>query len=352
MNRANEPTKLRILMTADLSHFPVPPLRYGATERLVATYSGGLCARGHTVDLIAKSGSTRFNGELYTPPNPSLAYWNRAACKIFYQPLSLWAARHTDVVHCHSRLDYPWALYKTSIPLVVHFHNAARQANVDWLLGKRRHHLRLVAISHAQISHIAQKELFDVIYSVLPLDQFPFREVADTPPYLVYLGRINYNKGADIAIQVAKRAGLPLKIIGPARDEVGNEDFYREKIAPFLGPECVHVGEVTDEEKLRILSGATALVFPMRWKEPMGLVMIESLACGTPVIVSNQASAPELVSHGKTGFLCDGFEDFVTAVNQIGRIKRMDCRIEAQARFDVPEMINQIERVYARASMG
>jgi glycosyltransferase involved in cell wall biosynthesis len=90
----------------------------------------------------------------------------------------------------------------------------------------------------------------------------------------------------------------------------------------------------------------------MRWKEPMGLVMIESLACGTPVIVSNQASAPELVSHGKTGFLCDGFEDFVTAVNQIGRIKRMDCRIEAQARFDVPEMINQIERVYARASMG
>jgi glycosyltransferase involved in cell wall biosynthesis len=349
---ANKQTKYRILMTADLSHFPVPPLRYGATERAVATYSNALCARGHTVDLIAKSGSTRFNGELYTPPNPSSAYWSRAVCKIVYQPVGLWAARHADVVHCHSRLDYPLALYKTSKPLVVHFHNDARQADVDWLLGKRRHHIRMVAISHAQINHIAQKEFFDVVYSVLPFDQFPFRAAPDTPPYLVYLGRINYNKGADIAIQVAKRAGLPLKIVGPVRDEPGNEAFYREKVAPFLGPECVHLGEVTDEEKLRILSGATAMVFPMRWKEPMGLVMIESLACGTPVIVSNQASAPELVTHGKTGFLCDGFEEFVSAVNQIGRINRTNCRLEALARFNLPEMINQIERVYARANAG
>ena len=141
--------KLRILMTADLGLFPVPPVRYGATERTVATYSRGLSTRGHTVDLIAKAGSTRFSGELHTPPAPSDAYLSRAYCKLLYQPVSLWAARHSDVVHCHSRFDYLEALFKTSKPLALHFHNDARQDHVDWLMRKRRRNLRLVAISHS-----------------------------------------------------------------------------------------------------------------------------------------------------------------------------------------------------------
>lgn len=344
-----ESRRLRVLMTADLNLFPVPPLRYGGVERAVEVFSRALCARGHIVDLIAKSGSSRFNGELYTPPGPTKAYWNRAVCKLWYQPVSLWAARHADVVHCHSRMDYLFALLRTSKPLVIHFHNDARQDHVDWVLQRRSSHIRLVAISHSQIENIAQKEFFDVVYAAPPVSQFPFRDTADIPPYLVYLGRVNYNKGADIAIQVAKRAGIPLKIVGPARDEPGNEAYYREKIAPFLGPDCTHLGEVTDEEKLRVLSGAAAMIFPMRWKEPMGLVMIESLACGTPVIVSNRASAPELVSHGRTGYLCDQFEDFVAAVNAVAKIDRRECRRDAELRFDVPRMIDEIEKVYAKA---
>jgi glycosyltransferase involved in cell wall biosynthesis len=336
-------------MTADLEMFPVPPLRYGATERTVETYSRALCEQGHIVDLIAKSGSARFNGELYTPPGASAEYWSRAACKLLYQPISLWAGRHADLVHCHSRMDYLFSLLRTSKPLVIHFHNDVRQDHVDWLLRQRKRNIRLVGISQSQIGHISQREYFDVVYSVPPISQFPFRESADSPPYLVYLGRVNYNKGADIAIQVARRVGMPLKIIGPVRDEPGNEAYYREKIAPFLGPECSHMGELSNEEKLRILSGATAMVFPMRWNEPMGLVMIESLACGTPVIVSNRASAPELVAHHETGFLCDDFEAFVTAVNEVGRIDRRRCRRVAEQRFDVPQMIGQIERVYERA---
>jgi glycosyltransferase involved in cell wall biosynthesis len=336
-------------MTADLNMFPVPPLKYGGTERAVEVFSRALCGRGHTVDLIAKVGSTRFNGELFTPPAPTKAYWSRAACKLWYQPVSLWAARHADVVHCHSRIDYLYALFRTSRPLVIHIHNDARKDHVDWLLSQRKRHIRIVAISHSQIAHIAQKEYFDVVYSVPSIGAFPFREVADNPPYLVYLGRVNYNKGADIAIQVARQIGIPLVIVGPARNEPGNEAFYREKIAPYLGPDCTHLGEVTNEEKLRVLSGAAAMIFPMRWKEPMGIVMIESLACGTPVIVSNQASAPELVSHGKTGYLCDRYEDFVAAVGAVDRIDRRVCRSEAERRFDVPRMIDEIERVYARA---
>lgn len=339
-------------MTADLEMFPVPPVRYGATERTVEVYSKALCARGHTVDLIAKSGSVRFNGELFTPPAATERYLSRAACKIWYQPVSLWAGRHADVVHCHSRIDYLFSILRTSKPLVIHFHNDARQDHVDWILRHRRRHLRLVAISKSQIAHLTNKEIFDVVYSVPPIHQFPFREKADTPPYLVYLGRINYNKGADIAIQVARRVGMPLKIIGPVRNEPGNEAYYNEKIKPFLGPDCIHVGEVTNEEKLRILSGATAFVFPMRWKEPMGLVMIESLACGTPVIVADQASAPELVTHGKTGFLCTDMESYVSAVQNIHTISRHECRRDAQERFDVPRMIDEIEQVYRRAIAG
>jgi glycosyltransferase involved in cell wall biosynthesis len=349
MTKGDANRRLRVLMTADLGLFPVPPVRYGATERTVATYSRGLIARGHTVDLIAKSGSTRFNGELHTPPGPSDAYLSRAFCKLLYQPVSIWAARHADVVHCHSRFDYLEALLKTRKPLVLHFHNDARQDHVDWIFRKRSKNVRLVAISHSQIEHIAQKDLFDVVYSVPPIQQFPYRETPENPPYLVYLGRVNYNKGPDIAIQVAKRVGLQLRIIGPVRNEEGNDAFYREKIAPFLGPDCIHMGEVTDEEKLRVLAGATAMVFPMRWKEPMGLVMIESIACGTPVIVSNQASAPELITHGKSGFLCNGFEELVEAVRNIAQISRADCRREAETRFDVPEMIRQIEQTYTKA---
>ncbi len=342
-------TRLRVLMTADLEMFPVPPVRYGATERTVETYSKALCSLGHTVDLIAKTGSVRFNGELFTPPAAGGQYLSRAACKLWYQPVSLWAGRHADVVHCHSRVDYLFSLFRTTKPLVIHFHNDAKQEHVDWILRHRRKNLRMVAISRSQIEHISQKEYFDVVYSVPPIEQFPYRESPDNPPYLVYLGRINHNKGADIAIQVAKRAGIPLKIVGPVREEPGNEAYYREKIAPFLGPECVHLGEVSNEEKLRVLSGATAMIFPMRWKEPMGLVMIESLACGTPVIVANRASAPELVTHGKTGFLCDDFESYLAAVNAVGRISRPECRREAERRFDVPQMIREIEQVYRRA---
>ena len=129
-SRAASKPRFRILMTADLGLLPVPPPRYGGAERAVETFSRALCARGHTIDLIAKAGSTRFNGELYTPPGPSAAYWSRAACKILYQPVSLWAARRADVVHCHSRFDYLFSLLKTSKPLVIHFHNEVKQDHV------------------------------------------------------------------------------------------------------------------------------------------------------------------------------------------------------------------------------
>jgi glycosyltransferase involved in cell wall biosynthesis len=339
----------RVLMTADLGLFPVPPARYGGAEMGVATMSRALCRRGHTVDLIAKAGSQRFNGELFTPPAPNASYLSRAACKILYQPVSLWAARHADIVHCHSRIDYLEALLRTRIPLAVHFHNDARQDHVDWLLGRRRRNIRLIAISRAQIAHLTHGDAFDIVHSVPAIRDFPFAPVAEEPPYLVFLGRVNHNKGTDVAIEVARRAGLPLKIVGPARNEEGNEAFYREKIAPFLGPDCVHLGEVSNEEKLRVLHGATAMIFPIRWNEPMGIVMIESLACGTPVIASNRASAPELITDGKTGFLCREVDEFVEAVRNIGRIRRSDCRREAEARFDAPQMVREIERVYARA---
>jgi len=342
--------RYRILMTADLNHFPVPPLRYGGAERAVAVFGEALSERGHIVDLIAKSGSRRFNGELYTPPGPSDGLLSRAFCKAWYQPLSLWAARHADIVHCHSRTDYPVAIYRTEIPMVIHFHNEPSQEHVSWILRHRSRHIRLVAISRSQIEHIAQKEFFEVVHSVPPIDPFPFQERPQTPPYLVYLGRVNHDKGADIAVQVARRAGLPLKIVGPVRDEPGNEAFFREKIKPYLGPDCVHLGEVTEEEKLRILAGATALIFPIRWREPMGIVMIESLACGTPVVVANRASAPELVTHGKTGFLCEELEDFVGAVARIGTISRLACRREAETRFGFPEMIRKVEAVYGDAT--
>jgi glycosyltransferase involved in cell wall biosynthesis len=155
--------------------------------------------------------------------------------------------------------------------------------------------------------------------------------------YLLFLGRLTANKGVDLAIATARRCQLPLVIAGNRPDEPGAASFFKEQVEPHLDGQCVRwVGAVTDQQKQELLGRAAALLFPIRWEEPFGIVMVEALACGTPVIATRRASTPEVIEHGRTGWLCEPtVEALADAVARLPAIDRHHCRQAAEQRFDV-----------------
>src|SRR5205823_5930471 len=152
---------------------------------------------------------------------------------------------------------------------------------------------------------------------------FPYRAVAGD--YLLFLGRLSPDKGAGRAIEAARKADVPLLLAGKMR-EPWERDYFEARVAPYLSDEIQYLGEVGHERKLELLAGARALLFPIRWNEPFGLVMLEALACGTPVLAFPEGAAPEVVDHGRTGFLCRDETEMAEAVGQLGELDRAACR--------------------------
>ncbi len=215
----------------------------------------------------------------------------------------------------------------------------------------------LVSISQAQRRPVAQANWVATIYHGIPVERYTFQP---TPgDYLAFLGRISPDKGVDTAIRVARRVGMPLKIAArlPLRNKQDPQvqrdwDYYENVVKPLLeesGASQVElIGEVADKEKLTFLGNAAALLFPIRWPEPFGLVMPEALACGTPVLALRQGSVPEVLEDGVTGFICETEEDLVAAVGRLAEIDRGRCRAIAERRFSAQAMAESYEEVYER----
>jgi glycosyltransferase involved in cell wall biosynthesis len=333
---------MKILVIAD-PHIPVPPNQYGGTERMAGFFCEAMSRRGHCVHLLAGFGSNSYGGRVITHRAPSLGYFSRAFRKIWFQILSLWAARDVDLIINFGRLDYLWALFRTRVPILCRLANPVAQSEIDLVLAQRRKLIRFLGISQSQMSGLEPRELIQVIYNPTDIERFHLQEAAAEPRYLAFLGRITSNKGADTAIEVAKRTGLKLKIAGNISNEEGGREFFETRIRPQLGEQIEYVGPVDDAAKQRLLGGAQAMLFPIRWNEPFGIVMIESLACGTPVIATRCASTPEVIRHGHTGFLCDSTDELVQAVKRIGEIRRKDCRAEVERRFTLDVITDQHE---------
>jgi glycosyltransferase involved in cell wall biosynthesis len=242
------------------------------------------------------------------------------------------------VIYNNGRFDYLEILLKANMPLFHCFHNPVDQRQVDF--AERRMCIRawFQCVSQNQKSNARFSKPCDVIPN--PVDTQGYRPGAGDSGYLAFLGRLTRNKGVDIAIQVAKSEGRHLVIAGNISKEEGGERFFREHVEPHLdGDQIRWIGPVNDDQKQEVLGGAEALLFPIRWDEPFGIVMVEALACGTPVIATNRASTPEVIEHGRTGFLCDPeepcAETFAEAVRQLPALSRSDCRRAAEERFDV-----------------
>jgi glycosyltransferase involved in cell wall biosynthesis len=335
----------------------VPPEKYGGTERVVATLTDELVRRGHDVTLFA-SGDSKTSARLI--PLFDKALWHHDPPYRDFQPfwtmvLDLVAPELDtfDIVHSHlDHFGYPLARLAQR-PVVTTLHSRLDLPELEALYD-RITHVPLVSISDAQRAPAPRANWVATVYHGIPLDTLTLNTRGGE--YLAFLGRISPEKGLDTAIEVARRAGMPIRIA--ARKPLANKEdpdvrrdweYYTSTVEPLLKSRSVElVGQVDEDAKDDFLGNAAALLFPIQWPEPFGLVMVEALACGTPVLAFRHGSVPEVLEHGVTGFICDTEDEMVDAVARIGEIDRSRCRAEVERRFTPAAMADAYERVYER----
>jgi glycosyltransferase involved in cell wall biosynthesis len=326
---------MKILMIAD-PLIPVPPVMYGGVERMIDMLSRCLVQQGHEVHLMAGKGSRDYGGGLSLYERPGAGFASRAYRKLAFQALSTKCAWDADLVINHGRLDYLESIYRMRVPLVCWFHNPLTGTEVPFVKGRRQKRVRWVAVSQSHASYAPDARDYDVVLNSVDTDAIPFSDGPKDEGYFLFLGRMTRNKGLHLAIQAARRAGVKLVIGGNVTKEPGQAEYFEQEIKPHLGDRCEWVGPYDDAMKAKLVSGARALLFPINWPEPCALVVLESLAAGTPVIATRCASTPEIVDHGRTGFLCDNVDDIVASMARIDTIDRRVCREDAVRRFSIP----------------
>ena len=342
--------KLRIAQVAPL-YESVPPKLYGGTERVVSYLTEELVRRGHEVSLCA-SGDSSTSARLIPGFEQALRLRNLEHRGPSYQlPMLSWVYEHAeqfDVIHSH--LDF-WALPYAQLvgtPTLSTLHTRLDEPGVK-ILYRRYREAPLVSISNAQRRPLPDLNWLGTAYHGVPRELLRFNPRPGA--YLAFLGRIAPEKRPDLAIEIARRAGLPLKLA--AKIDRANLDYFQSVIKPRLAPPDIElIGEITEREKSDFLGQARALLFPIDWPEPFGLVVAEALACGTPVIARPCGSVPELIRHGTTGWIASSVEELAQAVACIDRLDRGQCRREFEQRFSVEAMADSYERLYHMAMAG
>jgi glycosyltransferase involved in cell wall biosynthesis len=202
-----------------------------------------------------------------------------------------------------------------------------------------------VSISNAQREPRLNLNCVATVYNGIDLSTYKFHEKPQDPPYLAFLGRISPEKGTHVAIEIAKRSGWRLKMAGKV--DVVDVKYFEEEIKPLIdGKQIEYLGEADHTQKNELIGGAVATLFPITWREPFGLVMVESMAAGTPVIAMELGSTSEVIAHGKTGFLCHNVDEFVEAIDKVGQLNRHTCREHVMNHFSVQRMTDGYEAVY------
>jgi glycosyltransferase involved in cell wall biosynthesis len=337
--------RLRIAQVAPL-YESIPPKLYGGTERVVSYITEELVRRGHHVTLFA-SGDAQ-TGAILAPGCPqSLRLAGKPDLGIVLQLPMLTdvydqAPRRFDIIHSHIDFwSFPFAK-RSSVPTIATMHGRLDVEEFHPVYAQYRA-IPLVSIADAQRAPLPRMNWVSTVHHGMPRDLLRFSP--GPGKYLAFLGRISPEKRPDIAIEVARRAGIPLKIA--AKVDVVDRDYFNAVIKPLLSPPDVeYIGEINDAEKSDFLGGALALMFTIDWPEPFGLAMIEALACGTPVIARPCGSVPEVIRPGIGGFIADRVEDLVTAVGKVSHLSRERCRQEFDERFTVEVMVNRYEEVY------
>ncbi len=324
----------------------VPPPGYGGIERVVGVLADELVEHGHDVTLFAV-GESRTRAHVVRtmedPPHPDDP--SAALDDVFHSLTAYLRAGEFDLIHDHSRLGAGLGAVIAGHPPVVHTLHGPWTTKASRLLGAVDQRVGLVAISYAQAAANPAIRYAGVVHNGIDVAAHPYRDTKDD--FLVFVGRVNPEKGPAAALQVARRTGRPLKLAVKRREQ-REWDYWNEVVAPLLRSEDEVFEQPPEAVKLDLLARARATLFPIDWPEPFGLVMVESMACGTPVIARRMGAAPEVIEPGVTGFLCDTVEEMAAAVEHADALSPAACREHAQRRFSGPAMVARYERVFQR----
>lgn len=315
---------------------PVPPVEYGGTELVVAELATGLQAAGAEVVLFATGDSTCPVPLRWHHPR-ALGTEYRPAPELLHVEAAYRALRDADIVHDHTMLGPHWARkHHVQAPVVTTVHGPFEPRLAAHYQRLRDEEVHVVGISRAQAATAPAGVVQHVIHHGLDPARYPLGE--GQGGYAVFLGRISEDKGPHRAIEVARQAGLPIRLA--AKVQLPEEHrFFTEVVEPLLGPDATFLGEVGHEAKVELLQGAAAMVNPIRWDEPFGLVMVEAMLCGTPVLAHPYGAATELVEEGVTGSLGPDEGALAEALARVDHIDRARCRARAVARFSAQRMV-------------
>jgi glycosyltransferase involved in cell wall biosynthesis len=324
----------------------VPPFTYGGIELVVSHLTDELVRRGHDVTLFASGDSETLAKLEATCPralrlDPNVVETNGHHALEMSRAYQM--AGEFDIIHSHlGTLVLPMASLVTT-PTV---HTLHGQFNSDTTPAFSHHRKEpYVSISNAQrtvdLNYVA------TVYNGIKVKDYDFYPEPQDPPYLAFLGRISPEKGPQHAIAIAKKAGWHLKIAGKV--DVVDVEFYEKEVAPYIdGKQIEFLGEVTHSQKAELMGNAAATLFPIAWREPFGLVMVESMATGTPVIAMNLGSVSEVVAHGISGFVCQSYDEMADMIPAALELDRGACREYVQNHFSVAAMVDGYEAVYQK----
>ncbi|MGR3309260.1 MAG: glycosyltransferase family 4 protein [Candidatus Brocadiales bacterium] len=335
---------MRIAQVAPLSE-SVPPKYYGGTERVVSYLTEELVCQGHEVTLFA-SGDSVTKAHLIAPCRRSLRLEKHCTDHLVHHILELEQVfKNTscfDIIHFHvDYLHFP-LIRQRRIPHVTTLHGRMDIPDLVTLYKEFRE-MPVVSISDAQRKPLPWINWQGTVYHGLPEDLYTFHE--ESGKYLVFLGRMSPEKRVDRAIHIAKKVGMKIKIA--AKIDAVDQEYFEDVVEPLLKDPLVElVGEIGEGEKDEFLGNAYALLFPIDWPEPFGLVVIEAMACGTPVVAYRQGSVPEVIEEGITGFIVGGLKDAVKAVERVSTLSRKRCRQVFEERFSVVRMVRDYLTIY------
>ncbi len=348
--------KLKIAQIAPI-WYPIPPKKYGGIERIVYYLVEGLKKIGHNVTLFTTKNS-KVSVKIKWWRKKSLVEnkipWSDYLLELEHFAFSFSNLKNFDILHCHTGPKTFFFLNFIKIPVIFTFHNPIKIEKKTSLYEiARRYKEKINAVflskAHKKFCNFSFKRNF-VIYNGVDTNLFEFSK--KPKDYFLWVGRVEPYKGIENAICVAKKTKIKLFLVGKIDPE--RKEYFEEKIKPNLGEKIQYLGELSQKKLIKIYQGAIATLYPIEWQEPFGLIMTESMACGTPVITFDLGSTKEIIKNGKTGFVIPflkangekNIEGLIEAIERIGEIKREDCREWVEKNFSIERMIKNYEKTY------
>lgn len=322
----------------------VPPKGYGGHERLVEMFALEYARLGHEVHLLVTEGSSvsgcivhPFGKEGFPPKK-----WD-ARMAIPKAWFFLWKHRDEfDLIHNFGRLAYLIPILNKRVKKIMTYGREISQRNISWINRLQIRNLTFTGCSQNLISRIDARGTWKPVYNAIRFDQYTLQPEVNSDAPLIFLGRIERIKGCHTAIEVAKKTNHSLIIAGNISSLPEEKRYFEHEIKPWIDDKQIRfVGEVNDEQKNQLLGSAKALLMPIEWNEPFGIVMIEAMACGTPVIAFPKGSVPEVVEQGKTGCIVDNKQQMIDLLENGFNLNRKNCRDWAEKRFDVKQIAQE-----------